>query len=144
MTQPKPQTIAAWTSLVTANRVLLSDIEAALKNAGMPSLGWYDALLEIEKAGAAGIRPFDLKERLLLPQYGMSRLLKRMKKEELIDRLEVEEDGRGQIISLTLKGRSLRQRMWPVYANSLIKSVERHLSESEAEELSRLLKMLVS
>lgn len=144
MTQPKPQTITAWISLVTANRVLLSGIETALKNAGMPNLGWYDALLEIEKAGATGIRPFELKERLLLPQYGMSRLLERMKNEGLIDRREVEEDGRGQIVSLTTKGQSIRQKMWPIYAKSLMESVEQHLSQSDAEELARLLKLLVS
>ena len=128
MTQPKPETIAAWTSLVTANRVLLDDIESALKDAGLPLLSWYDALLELDKAGAEGIRPFELKQRLLLPQYGMSRLLDRMAKAGLVDRQDVEDDGRGQIIRLTQKGRNTRQSMWPVYAGVLIRSVEQQLS----------------
>ncbi|WP_233252644.1 MarR family winged helix-turn-helix transcriptional regulator [Maritimibacter sp. 55A14] len=127
---------------MTANRVLLDDIEYALKTAGLPKLSWYDALLEIEKAGAAGIRPFDLKERLLLPQYGMSRLLDRMAKAGLVDRQDVEDDGRGQIVRLTQKGRDVRQAMWPVYAATLTRSVERHLSQDEAAELHRLLKKL--
>ncbi len=63
MTQPKPQTIAAWTSLVSANRILIGNIEYALKSEGLPKLSWYDALLEIEKADGSGIRPFELKER---------------------------------------------------------------------------------
>ena len=142
MKQPKPETIAAWTSLVTANRVLLDAIENALKNAGLPSLGWYDALLEIEKAEAAGIRPFELKERLLLPQYGMSRLLDRMAKAGLVERRDAEDDGRGQIVRLTQKGRNTRQAMWPVYAGSLMQCVERRISRDEAAELARLLKKL--
>jgi len=142
MTQPKPETIAAWTSLVTANRVLLDDIESALKDAGLPLLSWYDALLELDKAGAEGIRPFELKQRLLLPQYGMSRLLDRMAKAGLVDRQDVEDDGRGQIIRLTQKGRNTRQSMWPVYAGVLIRSVEQQLSKDEATELARLLKKL--
>ena len=142
MTQPTNETIAAWTSLVTANRVLLETIETALKDAGLPRLDWYDALLEIDKADATGIRPFELKERLLLPQYGMSRLLDRMAKAGLVERQEVEDDGRGQIVRLTEKGRNTRLAMWPVYAGVLIRSVEQQLSKDEATELARLLKKL--
>ena len=142
MKKPENETIAAWTSLVTANRVLLETIEKALKEAGLPQLDWYDALLEIDKADATGIRPYELKERLLLPQYGMSRLLDRMAKAGLVDRREVEGDGRGQIIRLTDKGRATRLAMWPVYAGVLTGSVEQKLSRDEAAELARLLRKL--
>lgn len=142
MTQPSPQTIAAWTSLVSANRILLNSIEVSLKNEGLPKLSWYDALLEIEKADRTGIRPFELKARLLLPQYGMSRLLDRIATAELIVRTEVEGDGRGQVIRLTQKGRSIRKAMWPVYAGALKRSVEQQLSQAEVTELARLLKKL--
>ncbi|KJS18343.1 MAG: MarR family transcriptional regulator [Hoeflea sp. BRH_c9] len=142
MTEPKPQTIATWIALANANRVVLEGIEDALKAAGLPRLDWYDALLEIEKAGAAGIRPFDLKERLLLPQYGMSRLLDRMAKAGLVDRQGVENDGRGQIVSLTPEGRSVRRAMWPVYAERLTRSVEGSISQEEASDLARLLNKL--
>ena len=47
-------------------------VEARLKAADLPPLGWYDVLLELEKAGEAGLRPFELQARLLLPQYGVS------------------------------------------------------------------------
>lgn len=142
MIKPKPQTVAAWTSLVSANRVLLETIEDALKRADLPRLSWYDALLEIERAEPAGIRPFELKERLLLPQYGMSRLLDRMAKAGLIDRDDAEDDGRGQVIRLTPKGRTTRQAMWPVYAGVLTRSIEPHFTDAEAAELARLLQKL--
>jgi DNA-binding MarR family transcriptional regulator len=143
MTQPSPQTIAVWTSLVSANRDLLDEIEKALKKEGLPKLNWYDALLEIEKADATGIRPLELKDRLLLPQYGTSRLLERIAKAGLIERLNVEEDGRGQIIRLTQKGRKTREAMWPVYAGVLTRSVEQYFSHAEAKELARLLGKLM-
>lgn len=57
---------------------------------------WYDALWEIEKAGPGGLRPFELKVALLLPQYGPARLLDRMVKPRLIERRDCDEDGRGQ------------------------------------------------
>lgn len=139
MTIPDPHTVEAWTSLFRASQALLDGVESELKAHGLPQLSWYDALLEIEKAGADGIRPFELKERLLLPQYGTSRLLDRVAKAGLITREDVETDGRGQIVRLTEKGRDTRQAMWPIYAGALITLIQSRISPSELAELNRLL-----
>lgn len=143
MTPPRPETVAAWTYLVTASRVLLERVERALKANGLPSLGWYDALLEVERADEAGIRPFELQERLLLPQYGTSRLLDRLDAAGLIWREECAEDGRGQVIHITAKGRALRRRMWPVYAAELRGMIEEAIAPCEAEALAATLARLV-
>lgn len=139
MTAPARSTILAWTSLVTTSRVLLDEIESALKAEGFPALGWYDALLEIEKAGDTGIRPFELKDRLLLPQYSVSRLVERLVAAGYVERRDVEADGRGQVVALTAEGLSLRKAMWPVYAGVLTRSVEQRLSRDEARDLAELL-----
>lgn len=139
MNTPNPQTTKIWTSLFSVSQTLLDAIERELKNNGLPKLSWYDALFEIEKAGAEGIRPYELMEQLLLPQYGTSRLLDRLAKEGLIVRDNVRGDGRGQIIRLTEKGRETRKVMWPVYARTLVKTIEQKLSSSEASDLQRLL-----
>jgi DNA-binding MarR family transcriptional regulator len=141
--QPSPQTIAAWTRLMTASRVLLDRIEAALKAEGLPSLSWYDALWELERA-EGGLRPFELQERLLLPQYGMSRLLDRLVSAGLVERLAVEEDGRGQRVRITTTGRETRGRMWPVYAGELCRLVEAPLRDGEAEALAAGLGRLIA
>jgi DNA-binding MarR family transcriptional regulator len=140
---PSPQTIAAWTRLITASQVLLDRIEAALKADGLPPLGWYDALWELEQA-KSGLRPFELQERLLLPQYGMSRLLDRLVTAGLVERLAVEEDGRGQRVRITGTGRDTRERMWPVYAGELCRLVEAPLREGEAEALTASLGRLIA
>ncbi len=133
---------AAWVALVSKSRTLLEAVEAALKNAGLPPLAWYDALLEIEKAGPDGLRPFELKERLLLPQYGTSRLLDRMAKAELIERRDCDDDGRGQIVCISDKGHAARQAMWPVYARVLSEKIEDKLSPEDAAQLVKLLSKL--
>lgn len=140
---PSPQTIAAWTRLMTASRVLLDRIEAALKAEGLPSLSWYDALWELERS-EGGLRPFELQERLLLPQYGMSRLLDRLVSAGLVERLAVEEDGRGQRVRITATGRETRGRMWPVYAGELCRLVEAPLRDGEAEALAASLGRLIA
>lgn len=146
MTDPKtptPDTIAAWTRLVTANRVLLERIEAAMKAAGLPPLGWYDAMWELERA-EGGLRPFELQERLLLPQYGMSRLLDRLVQAGLVERLACADDGRGQVVRLTAEGQAMRARMWPVYANELRALVEAPLRDGEAASLAASLGRLIA
>ncbi|WP_370162147.1 MarR family winged helix-turn-helix transcriptional regulator [Limimaricola soesokkakensis] len=142
MNTPDPVIQAAWVALVAKSRTLLEAVEAALKNAGLPPLAWYDALLEIEKAGPDGLRPFELKERLLLPQYGTSRLLDRMAKAELIERRDCDDDGRGQIVYISDKGQAVRQAMWPVYARVLSEKIEDKLSPEDTAQLVKLLSKL--
>jgi DNA-binding MarR family transcriptional regulator len=142
MTYPNRETQAAWTALMSASRRLLEKIEAALKSAGYPPLAWYDALLEIERAGPIGLRPFELRDRLLLPQYGTSRLLERMVKAALIDRETCDDDGRGQIVRIAEKGRAVRAAMWPIYARVLSDDVEAKFTGEETAALARLLSRL--
>lgn len=142
MKTPQPDTIALWTALVSANRRLLETIEDTLKAQGLPPLAWYDALLEIEKAGVDGIRPFALTDRLLLPQYGTSRLLDRIAKAGLIDRLACANDGRGQVVRITDSGRQMRRRMWPVYADLLCRLVEQKLPAGDTSALVSALRNL--
>lgn len=144
MTGPSPETVAAWTRLMSVSQALLERVENALKEAGLPSLSWYDALLEIEKAGPEGVRPFELKERLLLPQYGTSRLLDRMEKAGLIGREACKDDGRGQVAVITKAGRWTRRRIWPVYAAQLVHLIENRLGVEERECLTDLLQKLNS
>lgn len=123
-------------------RSLLEVVESALKSAGHPPLAWYDALLELEKAGTDGLRPFELKTRLLLPQYGTSRLLDRMLSAGLVERRDCEEDGRGQIVFISEQGLSVRRAMWPIYARVLSERIGAKLTSRDAVTLVRLLSKL--
>ena len=105
----------------------------------MPPLGWYDVLLEVERSGPNGIRPYTLQERLLLPQYGMSRLLDRLEKNGLIDKLQCEDDKRGFEVCISEKGKKIRQEMWPVYAAALERTVQSTVSPEALETISKLL-----
>jgi DNA-binding MarR family transcriptional regulator len=119
MTPALPATTTAiWTRLMRASTRIQGAVEAALKAEGLPPLSWYDALWEIEKA-ATGIRPLALQDRLLLPQYGLSRLVDRMVKAGMVERLACDSDGRGQVLLLTDDGRAVRAKMWPIYADVL-------------------------
>ncbi len=136
---PTKQTIRTWVKLVRAHSVAMSKVEGALKAAKLPMLSWYDVLLELERAGNDGLRPYELEKQLLLPQYGMSRLLSRIEKAGYIERLDCAEDGRGQVVVITDSGLSIRQEMWPVYAEAVQAVIGEKLNREEAVKLFELL-----
>lgn len=141
--RPSEPTVTAWARLVRAQRAAVGTVEAHLKEAGLPGLDWYDVLLELERAGSAGLRPFELQKRLLFAQYNLSRLVDRLANAGHVIRKASAEDGRGHVLTLTASGRALRRRMWPVYAGAIEEAVGQHLSDTDAKTLGGLLARLV-
>ncbi|MER8959412.1 MULTISPECIES: MarR family winged helix-turn-helix transcriptional regulator [unclassified Mesorhizobium] len=136
---PSPPAIKAWARLMRVSRQLLERAEDALKDSGLPPLAWYDVLHELAEAGEAGLRPFQLTERTLFAQYNISRLLARLEADGQVEKLPVADDGRGQTVRVTDKGRETRRRMWAVYGRSIAELVGSRLSNDELDVLSALL-----
>lgn len=136
MTDP---VFTAWARLLRAQTHLLGAVERELKQAGLPPLVWYDVLLELSRPGVAGLRPVELEKLLLLAQYNLSRLLDRLEKAGLIERHAVEDDGRGQLVVITVAGRALRERMWPLYRDAVRRHFAAKLTDEEIEALARML-----
>ena len=139
---PDSSIVDAWIALVQSQKVAVARVEARLKAAGLPALTWYDALWELEKAGEAGLRPFELERALLFEQYNLSRLVDRLEKAGLVDRAPCPDDGRGQVLKISDAGRVLRARMWKTYSSAIDEAVGARLSNDEADRLATLLKKL--
>jgi DNA-binding MarR family transcriptional regulator len=136
---PSPEAIKAWARLMRVSRQLVESAEDALKESGLPPLAWYDVLHELAEAGEGGLRPFQLIERTLFAQYNISRLLARLEADGLVEKLPVADDGRGQTIRITAKGRETRRQMWAVYGRSIAELVGAKLSADELNMTSALL-----
>jgi DNA-binding MarR family transcriptional regulator len=144
MTQrPSEIVIRAWARLMKAQQLALAAIECELKEARLPPLVWYDVLLELERAGNDGLRPFELERAMLLAQYNLSRLIDRIERAGYLERRACEDDGRGQLIVITERGKAIRRKMWPVYARAIESSVGSNLSAKQAEALDGLLGLLI-
>jgi DNA-binding MarR family transcriptional regulator len=141
--KPSQTVVRAWARLMKAQQLALASIERALKAAGLPPLDWYDVLLEVERAGDNGLRPFGLERSMLLAQYNLSRLVDRIERAGYVERRVCQEDGRGQLIVITAAGRAIRRKMWPVYAKAIESAVGQHLTGKEAEALDGLLGKLI-
>lgn len=101
-----------------ATRRIQAHISAALKEAGLPPLKWYDLLWSLERHGGQ-LRPFELARDTIFEQSNLSHLSKRLATEKLIEIVEYGGDRRGKILKITTKGRDLRRRMWAIYGPML-------------------------
>jgi DNA-binding MarR family transcriptional regulator len=141
--RPSEIVVRAWARLMKAQQLALAAIERELKEAGLPPLVWYDVLLEVERAGNDGSRPFELERAMLLAQYNLSRLIDRIERAGYLERRTCEDDGRGQLIVITDRGKAIRRKMWPVYARAIESSVGTNLSAKQAAALDDLLGRLI-
>jgi DNA-binding MarR family transcriptional regulator len=137
---PSDSVVSAFVRLVRAQRCVVLGIERAVKDAGFPPIEWYDVLWELEREGPS--RPRDVQSRLLFPQSNLSRLLDRMEAAGVVERGTCNEDGRGQIVRITDRGRDLRRRMWKVHAAAIEEAIGSRLSNEEAGQLAGLLDRL--
>jgi DNA-binding MarR family transcriptional regulator len=62
-----------------------------------------------------------------------------MARSGFVDRHDCKDDGRGQVVTISARGRSVRQAMWPVYAEVLSGTIGARLTPEEAQTLARLL-----
>lgn len=139
------ESIAAWASLISASRYLMEEVEAALKAADLPPLSWYDVLLEVENSGVEGIRPFELVELLLLPQYGTSRLINRIVQEGYLKKSTSGiQDGRGFAVSITERGKKIRREMWPIYSKRVNELLGSDFSAAELRSLHKICNKITS
>ena len=144
MDQPATETdmLDLWARFMRVSQAVLGAVEADLKAAGFPPLAWYDALLELRRADPEGLRQFELQEHMLLAQYNMSRLVDRLVQAGYARREPCPEDGRGQVICLTEKGRALIDAMWPAYRGAITAHFGGKLGSDEATALAGMLERL--
>jgi DNA-binding MarR family transcriptional regulator len=120
-----------WALMLGTHARLLAAMEKRLKDAGLPSLEWYDVLWALEQAPEQRLRMHALAERLLLTRFNATRLVDRLEREGLVTRHKSKDDRRGADAVLTAKGRALRARMWPVYRAAIDELFNRHLTEAQ-------------
>ncbi|WNW10982.1 MarR family transcriptional regulator [Pseudomonas sp. DTU_2021_1001937_2_SI_NGA_ILE_001] len=116
MATPPPD---LWFNFIRAHRSLIREIERRLADEKLPPYAWYDALWGIESGPDGTRRMHELADVLAIERYNLTRLVDRLEKEHLVQRVKVADDGRAALACITDSGRALRQRMWKVYKQAV-------------------------
>jgi DNA-binding MarR family transcriptional regulator len=135
---------AAWRSLLVAYAVVIERIERELAEAGLPSLSWYDVLLELDIASEKRLRMHELARAVVLSRSGLTRLVDRLEGAGLLRREPDPVDRRGSFAVLTEEGTAMRRRMWPIYARGIAEHFGRHLTDEEAQAITRVLERVIA
>jgi DNA-binding MarR family transcriptional regulator len=111
--------LAAWRAFLRAHGTMLRRIARDLEEADLPPLSWYDVLACLRDAPDKRLRQVEIAERVLLSHSGLSRLIDRMEKAEVVRRTSCAADRRSYHVELTPHGEEMLKRMWPVYARGV-------------------------
>lgn len=114
---------------------MIEQVERELVAAGLPPLGWYDVLTELDKAPNGRLRIHELADAVILSRSGLSRLLDRLESAGLLHREPFEGDRRGAYAVIAPAGREMIARMWPVYERCLAEHFGPQLTSADARAI---------
>jgi DNA-binding MarR family transcriptional regulator len=144
MSKDAESKLHAWAVLLAAHAALIERIEAALVEAKLPPLAWYDVLWELEKAEGGKLRMHELARRIVLSRSNLTRLADRLEDAGLVRRIDTAHDRRGYDCVITRAGRAMRGKMWPAYRaqieNLFSDQVTREEARAMADALARVLR----
>jgi len=137
--KPDERRFDAWKALLCAQRALLDRLEDDLRREhGLP-LNGYEVLLRLSQAPEHRLRMHELADSVLLTASGLTRLVDRLEAEGLVSRQSCPTDRRGAFVVLTPAGRARLRRAAPTHLRGIQEHFGQHLSDEEAETLSRAL-----
>lgn len=98
--------LAAWAGLLETHQRLARELDAELEQAHGLSLGDYDVLIQLADAPEGHLRMTELAEAVLITRSGLTRLVDRLERRGLVERVRCPSDGRGLWAALTDAGRA--------------------------------------
>ncbi len=105
-----PQELRAWRGLLRVHAALAKALDADLEAAHGLQLSSYEVLMYLADAEDERMRMCDLASTILLSRSGLTRLVDRLAREGLLERVACDDDARGAFAKLTPLGREkLRQ-----------------------------------
>ena len=102
-----------------AHALLVGAIEQDLAAAELPPLAWHDVLAALDAAPEGRMRIHELADAIVFSRSGLSRLLDRLEREELLRRERSSNDRRGAYAVLTPAGRDVLDQMSAVYRRTV-------------------------
>lgn len=128
----------AWRGLLRAHACLAKRLDAALDQAhGLP-LTSYEVLDRLEDSSGGRMRMCDLAEQAQISRSGLTRLVDRLERENLLERCSCDHDARGSFACLTDVG---RERVGEARVTHLAVVREQFFSRFSDAELSLLADM---
>jgi len=144
-TQPgeSPVRLAAetWESLFRAQVAVMRRLQSGPAFKAL-AVNEYDVLFTLSRCPSGWLRLNELNDNVLLSQSSLSRLVERLEKRGLVERMPAPQDGRGVLLKLTDAGRDLQKQIGREHVRDISALMTPALTPSEQRELLRLTEKL--
>jgi DNA-binding MarR family transcriptional regulator len=129
------QELHAWRGLLRVHAALAKALDAELEAAHGLQLSSYEVLMYLADAEDERMRMCDLASSILLSRSGLTRLVDRLARDGLLERVACHDDARGAFAKLTPTG---RQKLAEARATHLAGVRAMFLDRFTPEELDRM------
>ena len=130
--------LRAWRGLLRAHATIAKRLDARLEREhGLP-LSSYEVLQHLMDAPAGRMRMCDLAEQVRLSRSGLTRLVDRLEREELLGRCTCDHDARGAYACLTDRGRERLCAARGTHREVIREHFLSHFSEFELDRLGEM------
>jgi DNA-binding MarR family transcriptional regulator len=137
-TQLAPAELRAWRGMLRVHSRLVKVLDARLdQDHGLP-LTSYEVLVHLSEADGGRMRMCDLAESILLSRSGLTRLVDRLERDGLLERVACADDARGSYATLTPAGREKLAEARVSHLEGVRSLFLEHFSEAELESLGQL------
>ncbi|WP_247043014.1 MarR family winged helix-turn-helix transcriptional regulator [Arthrobacter rhizosphaerae] len=130
-----------WESLFRAQVAVMRRLQSgpAFKSI---ALNEYDVLFTLSRCPSGWLRLNELNDHILLSQSSLSRMVERLEKRGLVERMPAPDDGRGVLLKLTEAGSELQKQIGRIHVRDIEALMTPSLTAAEQRELLRLTEKL--
>jgi len=128
---------AAWRALGRAVHVIPRALDADLLESAGLNVTEYSVLMNLSEAPGRSLRMSDLANYVSISVSGLTRVVERLTRQGLVERIRAASDGRGQVAVLTPAGLDRLQQAWPVHLASVRRHVMDHLDGIDLTAFAR-------
>jgi DNA-binding MarR family transcriptional regulator len=136
---PRRGGLEAWDAFLRAHATLMRRLDLDLAQATGLTLGDFDVLAQLARAGGE-LRMTDLAARVLLSRSGMTRRVTRLVEEGLVRRADADGDARGVVVALTDAALARLTDTAPVHLRGVSELFVEQLDDQELAVLTNALK----
>jgi DNA-binding MarR family transcriptional regulator len=123
-----PDEEAAWRAIARAVLVIPRVLEAELSEDQGLSLAEYKVLMTLSELAGRSARMTELADLVALTVSGLSRVVDRLERRGLVERVRDISDGRGQVARLSKTGLERLRKAYPSHLESVRRHVVGHLA----------------
>ena len=139
-----PREEAAWRALARAVLVVPRVLDSEMLASQGLNITEYNVLMNLSEAPDHALRMRELANFVSITVSGLTRVVERLSRQGLVERVRAESDGRGQVAVLTPAGLERLQQAWPSHLAAVRRHVMDHLADIDLDTFGEALERMGS